>query len=272
MSCPTACPILPRQIIYAQFQAPKWAQEQPEDFKRLSMSLGPYRIERWEEGKHIELASFENYWDRDSAPIRQARIVWTPERKTRAAMVASDVAQWAYDIGSDNRAVVPRWVSTETLETVAIKLDARSDPLTSDVLVRRALALAVDCEALVQVAMEGLGTCRGVPFHPTSTGAGADFPPFDFDPQEARRLIAQADPSGKLLTLHVREGTSREARLWEEVARYWESAGLDVRVEAVEPRTHFTLWEQGGDPPVQAIEFTHRSSPTETSSSIRRRA
>ena len=220
VSCQTTCPILPRQIIYAQFQAPKWAQEQPQDFKRLSVRLGPYRLERWEEGKNIELASFENCWDRDGAPIRQARIVWNPERKTRAAMVASDVAQWAYDIRADDRALFPRWVSTETLETVAIKLDARSDPLTSAVLVGQALALAVDCEALVQAAMDGLGTCRGVPFHHASTGAGDNFAPFDFNPQEARRLITRANASGKLLTLHVREGTVKEARLWEEVARY----------------------------------------------------
>ena len=159
-------------------------------------------------------------------------------------------------------------VSTETLETVAIKLDARLDPSTSDVLVRRALAIAVDCEALVRAVMDGLGTCRGVPFHRASKGVGDDFLPFDFEPQEARRLITQANASGKLLTLQVRENTAREPRLWEEVAGFWENAGLEVRVEAVEPRTHFALWEQGGDRPVQAIEFTHRNELLDPSQSL----
>ena len=41
-----------------------------------------------------------------------------------------------------------------------------------------------------------------------------------------------------------------------------------MRVEAVEPRTHFALWEQGGDPPAQAIEFTHRNELLDPSQSL----
>ena len=275
--CPTDCPILPRLISQAHFQAPRWAEDNPGDFARLNMSNGPYRLDEWQGGEFIKLAAFEGHW-RDVVPVTQeVTIVWSPTPEVRAALVATDGAQWAYAIGLANRDSSPGWVSSETMETVAIKLDARYDPLTSDVRVRRALALAVDCPLLVEEVMGGLGTCRGTPFYPAAAAVADESPPFPYDPGEARRLIAQAGAAGSTLALRVREGSSVPTDLWRAIAQSWRDVGLDVDLRRVDDRVWVGLWEQGGHPagaptppqlPVQAIGFTHRNDLLDPSASL----
>ena len=226
--CAQACPILPERITQAHFQAPVWAEENPADFDRLNMSNGPYRLSRWDEGESILMTAFPDYWRRELSPIPQATLVWVHDAGTRAALVATDEVQWAYDIGLDGTRRVPRWVSTETTSTIAIKLDARFDPLTSNRRVRHALAMAVDCPALVSEIAGGLGTCRGTPFHSSFLRGGAGFPPFSFDPVGARRLLEEASAIGGSLELYVSDQGFIQGDLWGGIADYWERAGLDV--------------------------------------------
>ena len=277
VACPTDCPILPRLITQARFQAPEWAEDNPGDFARLNMSNGPYRLDEWNEGEFIKLVPFEGYWQGVAPVTQEVTIVWSPAPEVRAALVATDGAQWAYDIGLANRDASPGWVSSETTETVAIKLDARFDPITSDVRVRRALALAVDCPLLVEQVMRGLGTCRGTPFHPATAAVAGEFPPFPFDPGEARRLLDQAGTAGSTLALHVRQGSSLPEDLWSSIAQFWRDVGLDVDLRRVDDRVWVGLWEQGGHPagaptppqlPVQAVGFTHRNDLLDPSASL----
>ncbi len=275
--CAQACPILPERITQAHFQAPLWAEKNPADFARLNMSNGPYRLSRWDEGESILLTAFPDYWRRDITPIPEATIVWVRDAGIRAVLVATDEVQWAYDIGLDGTQRVPRWVSTETASTMAIKLDARFDPLTSNRRVRHALAMAVDCPTLVSDVMGGLGTCRGTPFHPSFLKGGADFPPFAFDPGGASRLLEEADAIGAELELYVSDQGFIQGDLWDGIADYWKEAGLDVRVITTSGRDLVGLWEQGGYPPgtdaparlpVQAIGFTHVNDLLDPSASL----
>ena len=195
--------------------------------------------------------------------------MWSPDPSIRAALVTAGKAQWAFDIGLENREGTPKWVSSETTGSVAVKLDARFDGLTRDKRARRALAIAVDCQALVKAVMSGLGTCRGTPFHRASTGASDEFGAFPFDSAGARRLLTQANAIngiGKKLTLYVKGGTAMERDLWSAIANYWRAAGLDADVTTVDARSFVNLWERGGYPPdtilpprkpVQTIGFTH---------------
>ena len=279
VTCSAACPILPRQITHAYFQAPGWAQDRPADFRRLSMSNGPYSLSTWKPGESILLTAFKDYWRGGTPSIEEATLVWSPDPSIRAALVTAGKAQvgFRYWIGKQGRDSQVGFL--ETTGTVAVKLDARFDGLTSDKRVRRALALAVDCQAPVKAVMGGLGTCRGTPFHRASTGASGEFGPFPFDPAEARRLLTQANAingAAKKLTLYVQDGTAMEGDLWSVIASYWRAASLDADVTTVDARSFLDLWERGGysldtivppHEPVQAIGFTHLNELFDASAS-----
>ena len=277
VTCAAACPILPSRITHAHFQAPASARNNPTEFARVSMSNGPYSLVDWAPGESITLTVFEGYWNPGRTPIMDAMVVWSPDPRARAATIATEVAQWAYDIDTESRGVVPRWVSGETTSTIAVKLDARFDLLTSRLGVRRALLEAVDCPGLVRDVLKGLGTCLGVPFQRTATGVGDSFPPFAYDNREARSLIDIEGVAGQQIALYVPDGSPREARLWEAVAADWRRAGLTVELNKVDPRTHLGLWQRGGYPadvtnpaqrPPQAIGFVHTNDLFDPSLSL----
>ena len=269
------CPALPSQITHAYFQAPDWARSNPVDFASRSNSNGPYQLSRWVEGEFVLLSAYRRYWRGEVSPIREATILWDRDPAGRAAMVATDQAQWAFQTGLENRFRAPKFVLSEDTRTFAVKLDARFDPLTSDRRVRRALAVAVDCDALAAAVTGGFGTCRGVPFHQASLGPGQEFPPFPFDTEEARDLFAQAGVAGQSLTLYVKRGSAVEDALWEGIASYWRNAGLRAEVRTVDARTYLDLLG-GAAPgttapsqkPVQAIGFTHANDLVDPSASL----
>ncbi len=113
------------------------------------------------------------------------------------------------------------------------------DPLLSDARVRRALALAVNRQAIVTHLRRSLaGVATGL-LPPTSWAAAADLPRFDYDPEAARRALDAAgyrDPDGEgpavRFQLTLRISTNEFARLQATVLQEDFRAigvGLDVR-------------------------------------------
>ena len=100
-------------------------------------------------------------------------------------------------------------------------------PELADVRVREALAIAIDTETLVSVGWEGLG-------EPTSQVFGTNTEAFDealedaydYDPDRARELLADAGASDLTFTLPVT--TVFEPAIYDAIVQNWEDIGVTV--------------------------------------------
>ena len=109
-----------------------------------------------------------------------------------------------------------------------------------DVRVRRALSMAINREALVERVMEGAATATGQWLPEGAFGYNPDVRPPPYDPEGARRLLAEAGfPNGFRLTLATpNDRWQNDARLAQAVAQMWSRIGVRTQVDAM-PFTAF---------------------------------
>lgn len=203
---------------------------------------GPWRFLRWQRGNAIELARFDSYWgEKARLDALSYRFIADPAA-AYAAVMAGDVDLFANfpapehlaQIRADGRFAVDAGISEgETL----LSLNHRRAPL-SQLAVRRAIALAIDRQALIDGAMFGYGTPIGSHFSPRHSAYVDLTGRSPHDPARARALLAEAGFGPGLkepLTLSLKLPPTAYARRGGEIlAAQLAAVGIRTRVENLE--------------------------------------
>jgi peptide/nickel transport system substrate-binding protein len=243
--CAVECPILPRSMIFSRFQAPEWYAAASDDERGVQInSIGPYRLVEWQPGIDIRMEIYEDYVpnpdssivDGQAPHIQNLTNLWRSEQLVRVAMVETGEADWAADIGFENKAIMPQWKQSSTSEVFALILDTMWHPELTKRDVREALNLAIDCQAITDALLDGL-PCWGNISPPGTIGLNeGNSAPYPYDPARARELLQEAnyDPANKI-TIHTHTGyCCRNLEFQEAVIQYWTEAGINAELQIVD--------------------------------------
>lgn len=239
-----ACPIFPRQAMFAKFAAPAWYQSASEEERaRTVVSNGPYKFVSWESGVDITVEAYEDYQPKDGVfattypAINTVRQLWRSEAFVRAGMVSTGEADWADNIGFENAEVVPQAIQSGTNEIYTLVADNIWHPELKKKEVRMALAHAIDCQAIVESLYDGRNECFGNISQPGTLGITEEnSKPYAYDPDMSRRLLEEAgyDPENEI-RIHTRSGrVYRDVELHEAVVGYWKEVGVTASVQVLE--------------------------------------
>ena len=170
------------------------------------VGTGPFRFSDWKKGDMIELVRNPDYWGKQVALDRAVFKFISDPTAAYSAMMAGDIdafpnfpaPETLSRFASDSRfSVIEGSTEGETI----LSTNNKSGPL-ADIRVRRAIAHAIDRQAIIDGAMFGYGTPIGshfAPHHPDYadlTGKSA------FNPDLSRDLLAEAGyPDGLTLRL-----------------------------------------------------------------------
>jgi peptide/nickel transport system substrate-binding protein len=202
------------------------------------VGTGPFRFDRWVRGDRVELARNDAYW---GAPVALDRAVFrfiSDPTAAYAALLAGDIDAFpnvpAPETLMQFKADPHFQVTVGLTEGETILAINNARPPLDDIRVRRAIAHAIDRQALIDGALYGYGTPIGshfAPHHPAYvdlTGLSA------YDPDAARSLLAEAGfADGLRLTLTL-PPPAYARRGGEIVAAQLRAVGIDARIEAVE--------------------------------------
>jgi len=233
-----------------------------EDFNsgRAAIGTGPYRFVSFRTGDRVEMTRNDAYFGGAEPWARVSYRMLLNDASRTAALLAGDVDLIEQIPTSDLARLrrEPRVTVTEipSLRTVYMAPDFSRDssppgvtdhagqPLAAnpfkDPRVRRALSLAINRDALVDRVMEGAAQSTAQWLPPGAFGYNPNVRPDPFDPDAARRLLAEAGfPEGFRLTLSTpNDRWPNDARLAQGVAQMWTRIGIRTQVEAL-PWTGF---------------------------------
>ncbi|WP_236037681.1 ABC transporter substrate-binding protein [Belnapia arida] len=250
--------LLPTEIAYIAIIARHAAQgAATEDFNsgRAAIGTGPYRLLSHTANDRTELARNEAYWGpREPWSRVTLRFLGNDAART-AAILAGDV-DMIDQVPSADLARLRGDSRVGLFEIQGLRLiflqadfshdaampfvtDAAGQPLPlnpfKDARVRRALSIAINRQALAERVMEGAARPAGQWLPPGVYSHDPGTPVPAFDPEAARRLLADAGyPDGFRLTLHSpNDRYPNDARTAQAVAQMWSRIGIRTEVAAL---------------------------------------
>ena len=184
------------------------APESIGEIKSAPVGTGAFRFEDWVQGDSITLVKNTDYWG-EPAKLASATFKFISDPTAAfAAVMAEDVDVFGGFPAPENLPQFeadPRFqvlVGSTEGETI-LSTNNKMAPL-DNVMVRRAIAHAIDRQAIIDGAMFGLGTPIGTHFAPHSPDYIDLTANSAYDPEMARNLLAEAGyPDGFTTTLKL---------------------------------------------------------------------
>ncbi len=227
----------------------KWGAE----FYRHPCGTGPFRFVEWSVGERVTLEANEAYWD--GAPsIKHLVFVEIRDPRQRLVALEGEAIDLAENLNPQDLQFVALHPGLE-LHRVAgnnvgyLAMNVTHPPF-DDVRVRRAVNYAVNKTAIVKMIYQGLAQPATSPVPPSLWGH-VDEPLYNYDPQEAVRLLKEA--GYKQPKVHPRLYTMDTSRTYmpapETVARIIQhnlrDVGIDVEIVKDDINAHVRLTQEG---------------------------
>lgn len=213
------------------------APESAADNKTNPVGTGPFRFKQWVKGDRVELVRNDAYW---GTPVKLAaatfKFINDPAAAT-AAMLAGDVDAFANFPAPESLPQLeadPRFkVVIGTTEGETILAINNAAPPLDDVRVRRALAHAVDRQAIIDGAMFGYGTPIGSHFAPHNAAYVDLTGMYPHDVAKAKALLQEAGVKDLRLTIKL-PPPPYARRGGEIIAAQLREAGIEAELIPVE--------------------------------------
>ncbi len=184
------------------------APESVDNIKQQPIGTGAFKFDRWVQSDRIELRRNDDYWG-TPASLEAATFKFISDPTAAfASVMAGDVDYFSAFPAPENLPQFeadPRFqVLVGSTEGETILSTNNKQPPFDNLLVRQALAHAIDRNAIIDGAMFGYGTPIGThfaPHHPAYVDLTAQSA---YDPEKARSLLAKAGlPDGFDTTLYL---------------------------------------------------------------------
>ena len=203
------------------------------------VGTGPFKLESWAKGSHLVLARWHGFRDAGAVALRRVTIRFISDAAAQvAALLAGDVdlfprvsaARALPQLRADKRFQV--LVGGSRAKTI-VAINNKKGPL-ADVRVRRAIAMAIDRQQVVDGVADGFGTPIGSFYVPGAPGYVDLTAVNAYNPEQARALLKDAGISAPLALSLKLPPTPYARQGGEVIAAMLAKVGIVARQEAVE--------------------------------------
>jgi peptide/nickel transport system substrate-binding protein len=209
---------------------------------------GFLQFDSWTPGNQLKLVKYDGYWD---GPIAYDSFTFEiiPEGATRVANLETGYAHIIDPLAPNEAERVKNMdnaslVTQDSVGLAYIGFNMEKEPF-DDVLVRRAVSMAINKTEIITGVYDGYGLVAEGALAPTVVGAVSDIPSLDFDVEGAKALLAEAGyPDGFSTTIWTNDNPLRV-----DIATASQSAleaiGVDVEIEVLEWGAYLERTGQG---------------------------
>jgi peptide/nickel transport system substrate-binding protein len=216
-----------------------------ENYSKKPMGTGAYKIDEWQLGDYLRLVKNEKY--RDAANVKTEVITFNavPDDSTRVMQLQSGEADIITFVPWNRLAEIEgepslKIVTSKSTEIVNLVLSCIEGP-TKDVRVRKAIAMAINKDAIVKMILFGYGV-PATSFIPPSVTYHSEPKTYGYDVQAAKALLAEAGyPDGFPMTLTTIAGDAVYEQMATIVKEQLAAVGIDLKIELLEGTTFRSL-------------------------------
>ena len=218
------------------------------DFNKEPIGTGPYKFVAWNKGESIELEANEDYWGEVPA-IKH--VIWKiiPEGSSRTMALEAGEVDMIIEVESTD---LSRLQDNPDIVTVNepgtghnwVMINNEKAPF-DNIDFRRALASAIDKNAVVQVALNGLGSVSDSMIAESFPGVVTDGAP-TYDPEKAKEYLAASglNPADCGFALICSDDTKlRAGQVIQSSLK--ENLGIDITLESMDLATYLDKTSAG---------------------------
>lgn len=216
-----------------------YAEVGPDGMGKAPVGTGPYKLFEFKPGDSTVFVRNQDYFaDSPKGQPEIGRIVQRtiPDQNTRIAELLSGRLDWIWKVPNDQAARMKNSSrltieNEQTLRVGYLSFDSsnrtgNASPV-NDVLVRRAIAHAIDRETIVESLVGGKSVVVHSACHPEQFGCTKDVERHDYDPAKARALLAEAGyPDGFTIDFHA----YRNRNYAEAIMGYLKEVGIETNL------------------------------------------
>ena len=196
----------------ASIVSPTAVRKYGQDYALTPVGTGPFKYVSWERGQRVVLEKNPSYW---RFSVKLDRVIYRPivEDQARLTELLTGALDLIVGTPPDYVGQLEANPKVTLLKQVGahvwyLGINNQKKPF-DDKRVRQALNYAVNKDAIVRDVLKGTGSLSVGPVLPKTWGADGGLKPYPYDPERARKLLADAGhPAGFTTTLWVPESGS----------------------------------------------------------------
>jgi peptide/nickel transport system substrate-binding protein len=234
-------PLLPARLAFYGGQiVPKKYLEQvgADTFNAKPVGTGPVQLGSWTKDDKTVLEAFPDYW---GGKIDVDRVISRPipENAARVAGLLKGELDAMVLLPPDHYDRVNQSPTTKAASALyaglyVLAVNSKVKPLDNP-LVKQALSLAIDREAIVKELWRGRGMVPNGPIAKGDNHYDGSLPPLPYDPKEAKERLKKAGYRNEPIHIETTSGyTTNDKPMSEAIAGMWKDVGINVVVEVIE--------------------------------------
>ena len=237
-------------LFWLHIYPPSVLKSNPSSLSDRPIGTGPYKVADWVKGERIVLEANDSYW-RGRVKIDRVTFRFVPEASARVSALLARQADLIIDLPPESVAVVDKNPNTKAvsiagLRSIDLIFDTRTPPF-NDVRVRQALNYAVDKQSIINNILGGRALIQATPSHPLTYGHNPGVKPYPYDPQMAKRLLAEAGfPNGLTIDFHYPTGRwLKDVEVAQAIGGMLQKVGVISKLITMEYGGFFPTWLKG---------------------------
>lgn len=245
--------------------SPTAAEAADGDLSLAPVGTGGWSFVEWRRGASVQVERFDDYWDADAvrAPSITFSVITDPT--TRVTALNSGQQDFVVDVPPSSAESVEGSAAASLAQSSRVLIaqiylnDAK--PEVSDKRVRQALSLATDRAEILEAGYFGFGSVADE-WMPADHWAHAGLA-YDYDPEAARALLAEAGATDLSFTLGVTQDPNW-IRIAEILKAQWAEVGVTIDIAPVENTQGSSDHFADGRTVAWMANWTGRPDPSQT--------